>query len=93
VLRIQKSAKGEFVVLRLSGRIEAEALTELQRVVRREESNNHSLVLNLQNVRLVDRDAVRFLRRCEDDSIKLKNCPAYVRRWITTEKECGNEDP
>ncbi len=26
--------------------------------------------------------AVSFLERREADSIKLKNCPAYIREWI-----------
>jgi predicted metal-binding protein len=37
-------------------------------------------------VRLADRDAVRFLRGCEADGMKLENCPAYVREWMDTEK-------
>jgi hypothetical protein len=30
--------------------------------------------------------AVSFLERCEADSIKLKNCPAYIREWILREQ-------
>jgi hypothetical protein len=43
-------------------------------------------VLDLRELTLVDRDAVRFLERCEADRMKLKNCPAYVRTWILTER-------
>jgi len=42
--------------------------------------------LDLKDLTLVDREAVRFLERCETDSIKLKNCPAYIREWITRER-------
>jgi len=38
--------------------------------------------LDLREVKLADRDAVRFLARCEADGIQLKNCPPYVREWI-----------
>jgi hypothetical protein len=38
-------------------------------------------------VRLADRDAVRFLRDCEADGMKLENCPAYVREWMEREKD------
>jgi hypothetical protein len=31
-----------------------------------------------------ERDALH--QRCEADSITLKNCPAYIRRWITGER-------
>jgi anti-anti-sigma regulatory factor len=88
MLRIQKSEEGELVVLRLIGRIEAEGLAALQTLVRLE-SRNHELILNLKDVILVDRDAVKFLGRCEADSIKLRNCPAYIRRWITRQTENG----
>jgi hypothetical protein len=37
------------------------------------------LVLDLRDVTLVNQDAVKFLAGCEADSIKLENCPAYIR--------------
>jgi|HubBroStandDraft_6_1064221.scaffolds.fasta_scaffold1968710_1 hypothetical protein len=37
------------------------------------------IVLDLKDLTLVDRDVVSFLKSCEADTIKLKNCPAYVR--------------
>jgi hypothetical protein len=37
------------------------------------------LVLDLRDVTLVNQDAVEFLAGCEADSIKLENCPAYIR--------------
>jgi hypothetical protein len=40
----------------------------------------------LKDLRLVDQDVVSFLRRCEANSIQLKNCPAYIREWITGER-------
>jgi len=43
------------------------------------------IILDLRDVRLADRDAVRFLRGCEANGMKLENCPAYVREWIDTE--------
>jgi hypothetical protein len=46
-----------------------------------------SIVLDLRDVRLADRDAVKFLRDCEADGMKLENCPAYVREWMEREKD------
>jgi len=40
-----------------------------------------------RDVRLADRDAVKFLRDCEADGMKLENCPAYVREWMEREKD------
>ena len=36
---------------------------------------------------MADRDAVRFLRDCEADGMKLENCPLYVREWMDREKD------
>jgi hypothetical protein len=43
--------------------------------------------LDLIELKLVDRDAVRFLMRCEADGMKLEHCPAYVREWMEREKD------
>jgi hypothetical protein len=42
------------------------------------------ITLDLEEVRLVDREAVRFLAACEARGIKLKNCSSYIREWIDT---------
>ena len=49
----------------------------------RSESDDRRIVLDLKDVTLVGRDAIDFLERCEADGIRLENCPAYVREWIT----------
>jgi hypothetical protein len=45
-----------------------------------------NLTLDLHEVKLVDREAVRFLARCEAAGITLVHCPAYIRAWIEQEK-------
>ena len=84
VLKIQRSIDAGNVRLSLSGRIEKQHLAELQRVID-EDACRHALTLDLEQVRLVDRDAVGFLARWEAAGIRLENCPAYVREWITIE--------
>lgn len=54
------------------------------------EDEGRPIILDLIDVTLVDRDAVKFLERCEAANIKLKNCPPYVREWITREREATN---
>lgn len=44
------------------------------------------IVFDLEEVRVVDLDAVHFLTVCEAKGIKLRNCPPYIREWILTEK-------
>lgn len=80
MLKIQRSANGS-VVLKLSGRIEAEDVNELRQLLASETAGQH-LALDLGSVTLVNEDAVKFLAACEADSIKLENCPAYIRKWI-----------
>jgi anti-anti-sigma regulatory factor len=83
MLRIDRSGNGE--VLRLSGRMNAENISELEMLFR-SEAQGRRIVLDLKDLTLVDREAVRLLLRCETDSIKLKNCPAYIREWIERER-------
>jgi predicted metal-binding protein len=62
--------------------MEAEHVAELKKLFDRDYGN---IILDLRDVRLADRDAVRFLRGCEADGMKLENCPAYVREWMDRE--------
>jgi hypothetical protein len=63
--------------------MEAEQVAELRELFDRDCRN---IILDLRDLRLADRDAVRFLRDCEADGMKLENCPAYVRDWMDKEK-------
>jgi hypothetical protein len=85
MLKILRSTTNGFVTFALIGRIEGESLAELKRVIS-EETPDHNLVLDLKDVTLVDQAAIRFLARCEAESIVLEYCPAYVRDWIAAER-------
>jgi hypothetical protein len=50
------------------------------------ESDGRRIVLDLKNLKLVDQDAVSFLKRCKAECIQLKKFPAYIREWITGER-------
>ena len=58
---------------------------ELQRLLSLE-ADGQDIALDLQDVTLIDRDAVKFLARCEEDKVELENCPAYIREWIDAER-------
>ena len=58
---------------------------ELETVLR-SETNGARIVLDLKDLTLVNQDAVNFLERCEAESITLRNCPAYIREWITRQR-------
>ncbi len=84
MLKITRAANEE-VVFKLSGRMGAENVGELETLVSAEASGR-PIVLDLKDLTLVDQDVVRFLKRCEGDNIQLKNCPAYIREWISGER-------
>jgi predicted metal-binding protein len=71
-------------VFTLSGRMEAVHVAELKELFDRDYGN---IILDLRDLRLADRDAVRFLKGCEADGMKLENCPAYVREWMDREED------
>ena len=84
MLRIERSVRGGLVVFAVSGRIGVENITELERIVDSEAGQRK--VLNLKDVSLVDRHAVRFLARCEAEGTALERCPIYLREWIVRER-------
>jgi anti-anti-sigma regulatory factor len=85
MLKIQRSANGD-VVFTVSGRLDADNVGELSRLLA-DESTGRPLVLDLKDVVLVDRDAIRFLRACDSDGVALRNCPPYIREWIAGDEE------
>jgi anti-anti-sigma regulatory factor len=92
MFKIRRSEDKDFVTFVLSGRIEEEQLSELQKLLKIESSANPTpIALDLGDVRLVDREAIKFLAACEAHGIALKNCPSYVREWIETGRGISNE--
>jgi hypothetical protein len=84
-LRIQRSVERELVVFSLTGRIQAEQVPELLALLE-SESPQQEIVLDLRNVRLIDRGAVLFLAQSEAEGAELRNCSGFIREWITQEK-------
>jgi hypothetical protein len=91
MLRIHRSMEDGLVRVTLSGRIDAEHLPELRRSI--EGDDARGLVLNLEQVKLVDQDAVRFLARREAAGARLEGCPPYVREWIVSETTARKGPP
>ena len=84
--RIETAARGRFTVFILSGRIETQAIAELERLFELQ-TNYCDIVVDLKDVSLVGRDAMGFLARCEADGVKLENCAPYIREWMEREKD------
>ena len=85
-LKIERSVQQESTVFVLSGRLEAEHIEDLQRLFELR-NGAPAVVLDLREVRLADRGAVKFLARCEAGGVRLENCPAYIREWMRKEKD------
>ena len=78
-----------FVVFRVSGRIDCAYVEVLQELIENEKTAKGRLALDLTQVTVVSLEAVRALTVAEASGIELRNCPAYVREWISRERERG----
>jgi hypothetical protein len=81
--KIEKNRDRHSTTIRLIGRMRAEHLSELEKQIRESESK---IVLDLEELDLVDVEAVRFLGVCETQGVALLNCPPYIRDWIGKER-------
>jgi hypothetical protein len=83
MLRIEKVLGKISTVLKLSGRIQEESLSQLQTEI---EQCANLPKLDLKDINLLDRPSVQFLMRCESQGIQLVNCPLYIQEWISRER-------
>ena len=82
--RIDRVVGGDhMVVLCTSGRITKQDVDTLRNVIEAEAS---SVVIDLKDVDLVDREAVKFLAQRELNGTVLRNCSPYIREWVTRER-------
>ena len=85
LLKIQRTMD-RTVVFTVSGRLDAENVGELCKLIDAEPAGA-VVVLDLTDLVLADRDAVRFLRDCETgERIALRNCPAFIRVWMAAQE-------
>jgi anti-anti-sigma regulatory factor len=90
MLKIRRAEEKGCVIFTLSGRIEEEHVTELQHLLEAD-AKAPGITLDLEEVRLVDRKAVKFLAACEGRGIELKHCASYIRQWIETGGDSSHE--
>ena len=85
MLKIGRKANGG-VVFTVVGRLDPDNVGELLQLLA-VEPEGRPIVLDLKDLVLVDREAVRFLRRCEGQGIVLRNCPPYIQAWMAGGEE------
>jgi anti-anti-sigma regulatory factor len=84
VLRIEDVPEGSGMTLMLIGRISS---PEVQALKARIAETANPVALDLQQVRLVDLDAARYLAAAERRGIELRHLAPYVREWVLLERQ------
>jgi hypothetical protein len=85
--RIERVGSGEgVVILRMCGQIADQDVDLLRALLERE---TRAPVLDLKDILLVDRGAVQLLALSESNGTELRNCPPYIREWVTRERATG----
>jgi anti-anti-sigma regulatory factor len=85
MLRIQRTTDRTITAFTVSGRLDAENVSELRRSLDIVPAGE-AVVLDLADLLLADREAIRFLGAGEAcGRVVLRNCPAYIRRWMAGE--------
>ncbi|MFZ0233139.1 MAG: hypothetical protein WA193_10335 [Candidatus Acidiferrales bacterium] len=70
-------------MLRIIGRITRDDLD----VFRTALEDGTIVAVELAELELIDRDAMKLLAINEANGIELRHCPAYIREWITRERD------
>ena len=83
VLRIEPAPNESPMLLKLVGRIASPDVQELKVLIA---EMPNPVALDLQEVELVDLDAVRYLAAIERGGLELRNLPPYVRAWVLLER-------
>jgi anti-anti-sigma regulatory factor len=85
-LRIESASDEHDTTIRLIGRMQAQHVEELKAQIG---ASGARVVLDLEQLSLVDIDAVRFLGTCQAGGIRIVHCPPYINDWI--DKEQGRD--
>jgi anti-anti-sigma regulatory factor len=83
--RIHRSVSPDGTVFVLSGDMDSQHAAQLNELLAIE--SHGRVILDLKDVTLVDRAAVRFLAGAECARVRIINCPPYVRSWMASERD------
>ena len=75
----------EIVVLQISGRIDGPDVEILRELMENETTSKSTVALDLRNVTLISRAAIKLLSTVEEKGTELRNCPAYIRLGLARE--------
>jgi anti-anti-sigma regulatory factor len=75
------------VTFLLNGKFDEDAIRDLESSILEARGAHQHVYIDLSEVTLVDRKAVRYLSEQANRNIQLVNCPIYLRGWITQVSE------
>jgi hypothetical protein len=81
-LRMERFSVRRGTRIRLSGELRNEQLNDLRTEIER---GGPQVTLDLDELSLVDIDAVRFLVACSAHGVKVVNGSRYIRQWMYRE--------
>jgi hypothetical protein len=71
--------RDRFVQLFISGHLQEVHINIIDDLLTKE---TDPVALDLGEVTLVDRDAVKFLATLDARGVRLRNCPGFIREWM-----------
>jgi len=83
LLKIERIRDLRKVRLRLSGEFRSRHLDQVKAEINRGEP----IALDLEEVDLVDIEAIRFLNAREDEGISVLHCSPYIKEWMSRERQ------
>jgi hypothetical protein len=86
-LKIERFSGERGTRIQLSGELRSEHLDDVRTEIKRSDPR---VSLDLDEVDLVDIDAVRFLNACEAQDVEVVNCSPYIREWMFQERAREN---
>jgi hypothetical protein len=84
ILKMEKHSDSHSTTIRLIGRMHREHLDELKAQLK---DGRPKVVLDLNELRLVDVEVVRFLGTCQREGVELLHCSPYISEWIMREQD------
>ena len=69
--------------IRLSGKFRSEHLDQVEAEI---ELCDTPAVLDLEELELIDVEAIRFLNACEAKGVLVLHCSPYIRKWMLRER-------
>jgi hypothetical protein len=86
--KIDKYSDGQRTTIRLIGRMQEQHLRDVQILI---EESKPTVTIDLEELMLVDLEAIRFLGRCQNAGVLLLHCSRYIRDWIAKEQDKANQ--